>query len=65
MGYIECLVIAILAFIVIGPKDFPKVMFKLGDAWRRLCFLKRSLTEQLETLSEKSVSERKYGPKKE
>ena len=59
MGYVECLVIAILAFIVIGPKDFPKVMFKLGDIWRRLSFLKRSFAEHLENLSEKDYGSRK------
>ena len=36
MGYIETALIFILAFLIIGPKDFPKLMFFLGDNLRRL-----------------------------
>lgn len=30
MGWLEILFIGILAFVIIGPKDLPKVLFTLG-----------------------------------
>jgi len=59
MGYIEGLLIFLLAFIVIGPKDFPKVMFKVGDTWRRLKMMASSFYEKLEEQMEDDSSEKK------
>jgi Sec-independent protein translocase protein TatA len=58
MGYIEGLIIFILAFIVIGPKDFPKVMFKVGDTWRRLKMMSTDFYEKLEEQMEEDTSEK-------
>lgn len=55
MGYFEFLLIFFLAFIVIGPKDFPKIMFKIGDFWRRLKMTCSSFYEQLEDISENEI----------
>ena len=58
MGYIESLIIFLLAFIVIGPKDFPKVMFKVGDTWRRLKMMSTDFYEKLEEQMEEDTSEK-------
>ena len=59
MGYIEGLLIFLLAFIVIGPKEFPKVMFKIGDTWRRLKMMVSSFYEKLEEQMEDDRSPKK------
>jgi Sec-independent protein translocase protein TatA len=59
MGYIEGVIIFLLAFIVIGPKDFPKVMFKVGDTWRRLKMMSTTFYEKLEEQMEDDTSEKK------
>lgn len=36
MGYIEMGLIFVLAFIIIGPKDFPRLMFRVGQFFAHL-----------------------------
>lgn len=48
LAYLEGVLIFLLAFVIIGPKDFPKVMFKVGDGWRRLRVMLSAFYTQLE-----------------
>jgi Sec-independent protein translocase protein TatA len=52
MIYIEWLVIMLIAFLVIGPKDFPKIMFTLGDFIRRMKHLGGTFYDHMQDLSE-------------
>lgn len=56
-GCLEFLIIFILAFVIIGPRDFPKVMYKVGDAWRRLRFMGEQMYQKWETFSEQSYGD--------
>ena len=67
IGWFEILIIAVLAIIIIGPKDFPIVLKKIGS-W--MGSLKRYFTEiqkdvtELENAVEKEISlEENYSKK--
>ena len=47
-GIIEFLFIFLLSFIVIGPKDFPKVMFWIGDNLRKFRWMSQNFYQQWE-----------------
>ncbi len=46
----ELLVVVVVAVLVIGPKDIPKVMQGLGRIMRRVQYLKFALSQQFEDL---------------
>jgi sec-independent protein translocase protein TatB len=46
----ELLVVIVVAILVIGPKDIPKVMHGLGRLARRVHYLKFALSQQFEDL---------------
>lgn len=50
MGYIEGILILFLAFLVIGPKDFPKVMRQIGEMWKQIKNLTHSFYDHLEKI---------------
>lgn len=47
-GWAEMLVIAVVAVLVIGPKELPPIMFALGRFARRLQYLRFALSQQFE-----------------
>jgi Sec-independent protein translocase protein TatA len=63
MMTLEWLIVMVLAFIVLGPKDFPRLMFICGDLIRRLKFFGGTLYENMETLSEEASLSSPEGPK--
>jgi Sec-independent protein translocase protein TatA len=52
MGYVELFLIMVLTFIVVGPKDFPKIMFSIGDFVRRVKSVSHNFYERIEYISE-------------
>lgn len=57
-GWTEILLIGLLAFIIIGPKDLPKVLFTLGrffQSFRRLSNEFMAEFEAIHYLREKEV----------
>lgn len=46
----ELLVVIVVAVLVIGPKDIPKMMMGLGRIMRRIHYLKFALSQQFEDL---------------
>lgn len=49
-GWAETLFISLLAFIIIGPKDLPKVLFMLGRFLRALRNLSDDFMNEFETI---------------
>ncbi len=49
-GWAEILFIALLAFIIIGPKDLPKVLFGLGRFVRTLRQLSAEFMAEFDTI---------------
>ena len=47
MGAGELLIILLVAFIVVGPEDLPKVARKLGKAVKRFRSVVRDLTDDI------------------
>tara|TARA_Y100001001_G_C7955855_1_gene290717 strand:- start:780 stop:1016 length:237 start_codon:yes stop_codon:yes gene_type:complete len=47
-GWPELLLIAVIALIVIGPKDLPKLMYKLGHGVRRLQYIRYAFSHQFD-----------------
>lgn len=61
-GWAEILVIVLLAFVIIGPKDLPKVLLKLGrfvQSMRRLSAECMSEFENLYPLDELAEDKKK------
>ncbi len=52
MGYVEIAFILVLSFIIIGPKDFPKVMYRLGSFIARLKALSAHFYEHWDIMAE-------------
>lgn len=69
-GGAEIAFIALLAFVIIGPKDLPKVLFTLGRFLRTLQTLAQQFTSEFEAihhvreLEEKHKISRKKSSKK-
>lgn len=55
MFYIECILIALLAFVVLGPTEFARLMFSVGDLIRRLRDGAQQLYDAAETLTEQQT----------
>jgi sec-independent protein translocase protein TatB len=49
-GWAELFFITLLAFIIIGPKDLPKVLFKLGRIIQRLRGLSNEFIAEFEKI---------------
>jgi sec-independent protein translocase protein TatB len=49
-GWLEILVIGLLAFVIIGPKDLPKILFTLGRFVQTLRSLSREFMSEFETI---------------
>lgn len=47
-GWPELLLIAVIALIVIGPQDLPKLMYKLGHGFRRLQYIRYAFSHQFD-----------------
>ena len=50
IGWSELLVIVLIAVMVIGPKDIPKVMYQIGRFARRLQYVKFAMSQQFDDL---------------
>ncbi len=50
VGWSELLVIAVIAVVLIGPKDIPKIMYTLGRVMRRFQYAKFALTQQFDDI---------------
>ena len=49
-GGAEIAFIALLAFVIVGPKDFPKLLFTLGRFLRTLQTLAQQFTAEFEAI---------------
>ena len=49
-GWLELLLIAVVAIFVIGPKDIPKMMYGLGRILRRVQYVRFAVSQQFEDL---------------
>ena len=59
-GGVEIAFIALLAFVIIGPKDFPKVLFTLGRFLRTLRTLSHQFTAEFEAIQHVQELEEKH-----
>jgi len=50
IDWAEMLVIAVIAVVVIGPKDIPKIMYQLGRVARRLQYAKFAMSQQFDEI---------------
>lgn len=50
IGWSELLVILLIAVMVIGPKDIPKVMYQIGRLARRLQYVKFAMSQQFDDI---------------
>ncbi len=50
MGWSEILVILVIAVVVIGPRDIPKIMYQVGRVARRLQYAKFAMTQQFDEI---------------
>lgn len=58
-GWLEILFIALLAFVIIGPKELPKILFMLGRFMQTVRRLSDEFMAEFETISEiKEVKKR-------
>jgi|GEM_PF-5963034 len=58
IGAIELFMVAILAIIVIGPRELPKALRSLGKIWGQVRDLKEQVTDQIdELISEDEMQE--------
>ena len=67
IGWFEILIIVVLAILVIGPKDFPIVLKKMGG-WigsikRYFNEIQKDVTEMESSVDEEIVLENKYSKK--
>lgn len=50
LGWSEILVILVIAVVVIGPKDIPKIMYQAGRIARRFQYAKFAMTQQFDSI---------------
>ena len=67
IGWFEILIIVVLSIVIIGPKDFPIVLKKMGN-WigslkRYFTDIQQSVTQLDESVDEKISIEEKYSEK--
>tara|TARA_B100001123_G_C14413889_1_gene671863 strand:- start:108 stop:344 length:237 start_codon:yes stop_codon:yes gene_type:complete len=68
IGWFEILVVVVLAILVIGPKDFPVVIRKIGN-WtgsvkRYFSDVQKDITDLKDTVEEEISIEEKYSKNK-
>lgn len=68
IGWFEILVVVVLAILIIGPKDFPIVIRKIGN-WtgsvkRYFSEIQRDVTDLHETIEDEISIEEKYSKNK-
>lgn len=54
-GWVEILFIALLAFVIIGPKDLPKILFMLGRFMQTLRHLSKEFMSEFESIYEEDT----------
>ncbi len=50
VGWSEMLVIVLVAVLVIGPKDIPKIMYQVGRFFRRLQYMRFAMSQQFDEI---------------
>lgn len=50
VGWSEILVIVLVAVLVIGPKDIPKIMYQVGRFFRRLQYVRFAMSQQFDEI---------------
>lgn len=50
IGWTEMLVIVLVAVLVIGPKDIPKIMYQVGRFFRRLQYMRFAMSQQFDEI---------------
>ncbi|MFC7050970.1 Sec-independent protein translocase protein TatB [Emcibacter nanhaiensis] len=50
IGAMEMMVVAVIAIVVIGPRDLPKALRAMGRFWGHVRDLKETVTDQVEEL---------------
>jgi len=68
IGWFEILIIVVVAILIIGPKDFPIVIRKIGK-WtgsikRYFAEIQNDVTELQDTIEEEASIEKKYSKDK-
>jgi len=63
-GWAEILVIALLTFVIIGPKDLPKLLFKLGRFVKGMRHLSEEFMLEFEALDPINKGEENKKPSK-
>ena len=68
IGWFEILVVVVLAILIIGPKDFPIVIRKIGN-WtgsvkRYFSEIQKNVTDLQETIEDEISIEEKYSKNK-
>ena len=68
IGWFEILVVVVLAILIIGPKDFPVVIRKIGN-WtgsikRYFSEIQKDVTNLSETIEDEVLLEEKYSRNK-
>jgi sec-independent protein translocase protein TatB len=58
-GWIEILFIALLAFVIIGPKDLPKILFMLGRFLQTLRSLSQEFMAEFEAIHDVKPDKKK------
>jgi sec-independent protein translocase protein TatB len=62
VGWSEMLVIGVIAVLVIGPKDIPKIMYQVGRFMRRLQYMRFAMSQQFdEVLKAGDIEELRRG----
>jgi sec-independent protein translocase protein TatB len=62
ISWAELLVIVVVAVLVIGPQDIPKIMYTLGRVFRRFQYVRFALSKQFEDfLKEHDLEELRRG----
>ena len=50
IGWSEIVVIALVAVLVIGPKDIPNILYQVGRFFRRLQYMRFAMSQQFDEL---------------
>lgn len=53
ISFSELISVAVVAIVVLGPEDVPKLLYGLGRVARRLNYLRFSLTQQFDSFMDK------------
>lgn len=48
IGWSEMLIIGVIAVLVVGPKDIPKIMYQVGRFMRRLQYMRFAMSQQFD-----------------